>query len=200
MRTLKILALLTFCAAMLSPTTAAAGPRDHQDGFFLRLSAGGGSASTEYKDAGDDVEISGPAGDVNIAIGGMVAPNLALHGTLFGASMSDPDITWNGNEGSLNGDVTVAGVGIGLTYYFMPANIYISGSVGSGSMEFDGIIDVSTDQGPLLDLTLGKEWWVGDKWALGAAFGVQTHSIPDGVADENWSGTSYTLRFTASMN
>jgi len=199
-RTLWTLAALTLIAAAALPTDAAAGPRDHEDGFFLRLSVGGGTARTEYTDLSNDVEISGPAGDVNIAIGGIIASNLALHGTLFGATMSDPDITWNAAEGQLNGDLTIAGAGIGLTYYFMPANIYISGSVGSGSMEFDGVLDASTDQGPLADITVGKEWWVGEKWALGVALGAQSHSLGDGDLDENWSGTSYSIRFSATMN
>lgn len=187
-------------AVLLLATCATAGPRDHLDGFFLRLSAGGGSASTEISDGTDSIEVSGPAGDVNFAIGGIVAPNLALHGTLFGTSMADPDVDFNGAEGTLNGDVTVAGLGVGVTYYFMPANIYLSGSLGSGSLQLDGPIDGETDRGPMLDLSLGKEWWVGDNWALGLALGLQSHTIGDGTVDEDWSGTSYAIRFSATMN
>lgn len=191
-----------FLLLLLQAGLAAAGPRDHQDGFFLRLSAGGGSASTSIDDGTDKMEISGSAGDLNIAVGAMVTPNLALHGTLMGWSMQDPDLEINGTTlGEINGDVTAAGFGGGLTWYFMPVNMYLSGSLGVGSLELDaGNVAVESDSGLIADLTLGKEWWVGEKWALGAAVGLTTHSFSDPDVDEDWSGTSFCLRFTASMN
>jgi len=197
MKSLRLAILMTI---LLAAAVAAAGPRDHLDGFFLRLSAGGGSAETSYDDGTDDLEFSGTAGDVNIAIGGIVAPNLALHGTLFGASMTDPDFVINGASGVVNGDITMAGLGVGLTYYIMPANIYVSGSIGAGTMELDSFVDARTERGPMLDLTLGKEWWVGEKWALGVAVGLQTHKFGEADTDESWTGTSYALRFSATMN
>ncbi len=57
-----------------------------------------------------------------------------------------------------------------------------------------------TDAGLFTDLTLGKEWWVGDKWALGIAGGLQYHRFGDSDSDVSWDGTSYAIRFTASMN
>ena len=197
MKSLRLAILMTI---LLAAAVAAAGPRDHLDGFFLRLSVGGGSADTAYDDGTDDLEFSGTAGDVNIAIGGIVAPNLALHGTLFGASMTDPDFAINGATGVVNGDITMAGLGVGLTYYIMPANIYVSGSIGSGTMELDSFVDARTDRGPMLDVTVGKEWWVGEKWALGVAVGLQAHKFGESGMDESWSGTSKAIRFSATMN
>jgi len=187
---------------LLSAGSAAAGPRDHQDGFFLRLSAGGGSGSSSIDDGTNEAEISGSVADVNIAIGAIITPNLALHGTLMGWSAQDPDLEFNGTTvGEINGDVTATGIGAGLTYFFMPVNMYLSGSLGVGSMELDaGNLSVETDSGLFADLTLGKEWWVGEKWALGLAGGVTMHSFGDPDVDENWSGTSFCLRFSASMN
>jgi len=186
----------------LAASQALAGPRDHADGFFLRLSAGGGSASSEISGGGDKLKLSGTAGDVDIAIGAIVAPNLALHGTLLGWSISDPDAEFNGADvGTADGDLTAAGFGAGLTYYVMPANIYLTGTIGSGSLEFDaGNLSGETDNGLILGFGIGKEWWVSDGWALGAAFGLTHHSFNDPDVDEPWSGTSYTLRFTATMN
>lgn len=194
--------LLILTLILLTAATALAGPRDHQDGFFLRLSAGAGSAKTSLDGYLDKVKISGPAGDMNIAIGGIVTPNLALHGTLFGWSASDPELTVNGiNLGEMNADVTAGGLGGGLTYYFMPVNLYLSGSVGVGSMELDVAgPDGETQSGLFMDLTVGKEWWVGDKWGLGVAGGMEYHSFGDPNINENWTGTSWTIRFTASMN
>jgi len=194
--------LLILTLVFLTATSVQAGPRDHQDGFFLRLSAGGGSAKTSLEGNLDEIEISGPAGDLNIAIGGIVAPNLALHGTLFGWSTNDPDVEVNGSYiGRMNGDMTAGGMGIGLTYYFMPVNLYLSGSVGFGSMELRlAGPSGETDTGLFTDLTVGKEWWVGDKWGLGIAGGMEYHSFGDPDINKNWSGTSWTIRFTATMN
>jgi hypothetical protein len=195
-------ALTLLVAVLLIAVPAAAGPRDHQDGLFLRLSAGGGSGSSSIEDITGEVEISGSVADVNIAIGAIITPNLALHGTLMGWSAQDPDLVFNGTTiGEINGDVTATGIGGGLTYFFMPVNMYLSGSLGVGSMELDaGNLSVETDSGLFADLTLGKEWWVGEKWALGLAGGVTIHSFSDPDVDENWSGTSFCLRFSASMN
>lgn len=191
-------AFIIFAAA---PTAASAQARDHEGGFFLRLSAGAGAASTEASDAGGTLEVSGPAGDVNFAIGGIVASNLALHGTIFGWSIADPDVEFAGLSGEANGDISLAGLGGGVTYYFMPVNIYLSGSLGVGKIEFtSGNFTGRTSAGLMFDATVGKEWWVGDDWGLGVALGLGLHSIPDEDIDDNWSGGSVTVRFSATLN
>jgi hypothetical protein len=194
--------ILTLVGSSLTSTPALAGePRTH-DGFFLRLSAGGGYASSAVNVAGIDVvELSGGAGDLNLAIGGTVSPNLIVHGTIFGWSLSDPTVKLVGIETpDFRGDFTLSVWGGGITYYFMPANIYISPNVGfatiSGGDDFDG----NYDGGFALDVTLGKEWWVGNSWGLGVAGAFGYHNVADGDIDENWSGTSFVLRFTATLN
>jgi hypothetical protein len=201
---------LTFALALAVlasiPSIARAGEPKTHDGFFLRLSAGGGMASTEIESSVASVSIDGTAGDLNIAIGGVITPNLALHGTLWGWALSDPDadITIPGlgsGSGTLDGDVSLGAVGAGATYYFMPANLYVSGSVGMGSLQLDSDqVDGETDSGFVVDLSVGKEWWVGNSWGLGVAGGFSYHSLPDPDIDENWSGTSFAVRFSATMN
>lgn len=194
-----LVALAVF-AFLLSPA-AWAGDRDHLSGFFLRLSAGVGAASTEIEAMDTKVKFSGPSGDLNFAIGAIVAPNLALHGTLFGWSMTNPDAEIGDVEGELDGDLTLGAVGVGLTYYLMPANVYLSGSVGIGSLNLEADDeDLESDNGMVIDLTIGKEWWVGRNWGLGVAGSLGLHSIPDPDVDENWSGPSFAVRFSATMN
>lgn len=60
--------------------------------------------------------------------------------------------------------------------------------------------NVESNSGLALDFTVGKEWWVGGNWGLGLAGCFGYHSIPDGGVDANWSGTSFGLRFSATMN
>jgi hypothetical protein len=194
--------IVALSLTLLVGSVSAGEPRTH-DGFFLRLSAGGGGASTELDIPGFKTEFSGGTGDINIAVGAVVTTNLALHGTLFGWSLSDPDIDVEGlGSGEVNGDLTMAAFGGGLTYYFMPVNMYLSGSLGAGSLSFDGDdnIEGDSDTGLVGELVLGKEWWVGGGWGLGVAGSFGFHSIPDGDVDENWSGNSWSIRFSATMN
>jgi len=208
---------MCICAAMtslltvlvlLSTAHAGGSPRAHDGGFFLRLSAGGGGANTGAdnipvsQDEIADFDVSGTVGDLNIAIGAIVSENLALHGTLFGWTMSDPDLEIDGREvGELNADFTMSALGVGITYYLMPINIYLSPSIGFGVLSIDaGSVEGDSDAGLALDLSAGKEWWVGNSWGLGAALGATYHSAPDGDIDENWSGWSFAVRFTATFN
>ena len=201
----RTVVLSLFLASLLAVTSAgqaiAGAPRTH-DGFFLRLSAGGGSAKTELDVPGQKIEIDGESGDVNIAIGGIVAENLALHGTLFGWATSDPEVEIEGlGSGTANGDLGLSAIGVGLTYYFMPVNMYLSGSVGSGKLSIDTPLgDADSDRGVVGDLTLGKEWWLGGNWGLGLSGSFGFHSIPDGSVDENWTGNSFALRLSATLN
>jgi hypothetical protein len=185
----------------LTVSGARAGARDHYDGFFLRMSAGGGAAATEATFQGIKEKYSGGVGEFNFAVGAMVSPQLALHGTVWGWVLSDPDHEVNGVTYHPNAELTMAAAGGGVTYYFMPSNVYLSGSIGIGKLSLDaGSITVDTDAGVVFDFTAGKEWWVGNHWGLGAALGVSAHSIPDGFVDANWSGPSLALRFSATYN
>lgn len=176
-------------------------PRTH-DGFFLRLSAGGGRASTSIDVAGLETELSGRSGDLNIAVGGVIAPNLALHGTLFGWGVYGPDVEFlGGTEEDDDGWIALSAWGGGLTYYFMPVNLYLSGSLGLGSLAFEtDDFDTDSDSGLVGELSLGKEWWVGGSWGLGIAGSYGFHSVPHGSVDEDWNGSSWSVRFSATLN
>ena len=187
------------------PATAWSGkaPRRH-DGFFLRLSGGPGTASTAVdENSGDNLDFSDLSGDLNIAIGGMVGTNLALHGTIFAWRLGDPDLEVNGvSVGSFNGDLTLSAAGVGITYYFMPTNLYLSGSLGFSQLEFD-LQDFPTadiDLGLAIDFTIGKEWWVSPNWGLGLAGAIGLHSLSEDGVNDNWSGASFALRFSATFN
>lgn len=194
---------LAIILVLACATTSWSGDRAHNNGFFLRLSAGAGAAGTELSHEGIDAEISGASGDVNFAIGGIVSPNLALHGTIYGWSMADPDLEIGSLSGEVDATITMSAIGVGLTYYVMPANIYFSGTVGGGRLVLDApgsSFDGESDMGVAVDLTIGKEWWVGDSWGLGIAGTLGFHSVPDEFVDENWSGTNFGLRFSATLN
>ena len=175
--------------------------RQH-DGFFLRLAGGLGYATTDIDDGVDQIDLSGMTGDLEIAIGGMVARNLALHGTLLGWAIADPDVQFNSNSGEFPGDLSLSAAGIGVTYFFMPTNLYLSGTVGFGqlTLDVDGVGNADTDTGFVFEGTLGKEWWVSDNWGIGLSGAFGFHSIPDDGIDESWKGANFALRFSATFN
>jgi hypothetical protein len=196
--TATLLVLFTLAAG---DALAGGEPRTH-DGFFLRLSTGLGMAGSSLDASGGSFEVDNQAsGDANFAIGGTVAPNLILHATMWGWILDEPDVTIGPGSGKYDGFIAMNAFGGGLTYYVMPANVYFSGSVGFGKITLDGgSIEGDTDNGFAMDMTIGKEWWVGDSWGLGIAGGFSYHSVPDDVVDSNWSGVGYALRFTATLN
>ncbi len=195
-------------AALVSiPGVALAGglPRTH-DGFFMRLAAGFGSGDAKADEQGGTYKMSGSSGDFQIAIGGAVKENLLLHATLWGWSVSDPKIEANlpgygSMSGTASGSATMSAIGGGATYYFMPVNIYTSASIGMGRLSLDsGGGTNSTDSGLALELSAGKEWWVGKSWGLGVAGAYGYHSIPDKGGSPTWKGSSYSVRFSATLN
>jgi len=211
-KTVSFLVAAAWLATLTLPATAAAGglPRRH-DGLFLRASGGFGPVHTQIDDPTIALDFSGRAFDANVALGYMVAPNLAVHGTLFGWTTFNPDaeIALNGvitATEELEGHVQMAALGVGATYYMVPANLYVSGTLGMGRLDFDGEdetgapVEGNTDLGLAFDLTVGQEWWVGDQWGLGVAGGFIYHSLPDSEIDETWTGSAFTVRFTATMN
>lgn len=170
---------------------AGGGPKDHKS-LFLRLATGGVYAST-----GDDTaDISGIGGDFTFLLGGCVSENLALHGSLFSWSLWNPDVEFGSLEGELDGSLSMNAYGGGLTYYFMPINMYLTGNFGLGRLSFDAedIDDESSDWGFAMDASFGKEWWVGNSWGLGLAAVFGFHSIEDA------SGYDVGVRFSATFN
>jgi len=196
--------VLAFVFLPFHATGAVAGgkPRTH-DRFFLRMAAGGGWFSNKLNGVGADLEFSGFSGDGDIAIGGMVSPNLALHGTIFGWAAADPDLKLTpGGSGTAKGTVDMSAFGGGLTYYFMPANVYVSGTLGFGSFSFTPDNGPSTDTGDGLafELTAGKEWWVGNSWGLGISGAYTFSSVPETGVSDNWKGNAFGVRFSATFN
>lgn len=171
-----------------------AGDRDHSGGFFLRfvLGAGAATAKTDALPA----EFSGTSGVVDAAIGGLLTENLALHFTIFGWSITDDNVDVGGVSGTADIDLFAAGVGV--TYYFMPQNVYLSGSVGKGELTGSGAVDGEIDSGLATSVSVGKEWWAGRRWGLGISGVVGFLSLP--VVNESWSGWSWAVAFSATFN
>jgi hypothetical protein len=184
------------------------------DGFFLRLAigaGGGGLTGDDFVDSGAEVSVAGAGLSTDIAIGGALVENLILHADIYQMTLFNPTVSRDGNEvgdaddvGDEEGvgqDIRMAGLGIGVTYYFMPINLYLSGSVGLGQAVFEGDHGDTEGSEPGFggNLMVGKEWWVGADWGIGAAAQLLFIAVEDEVLGDI-TGMSVSLLFSATYN
>jgi hypothetical protein len=196
--TMAATVVLCVCA-----TGARAGePRSHDGGFFLRLAPGLGYARTSISELGDDLELRGLSGSLDVAIGAMVTRNLALHANIGAWAVVDPTLRFNGEEEQIEDTaVSLVSYGGGFTWYFGSSNAYVTAYAGAAGLEFEFEGEAeSSETGWAFEVSLGKEWWVSDRWGLGVSASGGYHSVPPGDASNNFSGPSFAVRFSATLN
>ena len=173
-------------------------------GFFIRPDIGFGYVSSSATSGRTEATYSGGAAFVGVSIGGAVAENLILAGHVYGTGIRDPSLSLSGvSQSTSDVDVTLGGIGPEVSYYFMPANVYVSaavaltrGSIRNGGQQED------TETGLGLMLGVGKEWWVSDHWALGAGGRFMTSWNKDSSAANapTWSTWGLGAVFSATYN
>ncbi len=175
-------------------------PRTH-DGFFLQMDLGVGSSSSTASQGGVDAKLSGTAGEFSIALGGALNPNFIIGGQFWGSSVSSPDFEVNGQSlGSTGTTLSLYGVGVNLTYYFMPLNLYLQAtpSIGWLSEEYQGS-STTTKAGFAIRLAVGKEWWVADNWGIGlnAQYAHSSNEVENGgpTWGTNWFGVAFSATY-----
>jgi hypothetical protein len=173
-------------------------------GVYLHLHLGGGFTSISGSDGnGGTLKISGGGPSFAVAVGGAVAPNLAIFGNLFFTSASQPNLTDGGvNLGQAGGDALVGGFGAGVVYYFMPVNIYLSGAIAAVDFQADdsnGKTTYQSDTGVGFEGMIGKEFWVSEHWGLGAALEFVGASMKDkDNSSITWSAGAFNVLFSAT--
>lgn len=194
------------------------GYRRH-DGFFLRLKIGIGAGGARYEERINgmeeaDIRTRGLAGSFELAIGGSIIENLALHGNLLltGLSVNKKvdDVADNSYDRLSMGMLLLGG---GATYYFMPTNLYLTAVTGVGALSESRYLDddddtafteIESGAGFGVSLSLGKEWWVGrmGEWGLGAAITgtIVTAPVRIGELSTRFLGHSIALNFSATFN
>jgi hypothetical protein len=145
----------------------------------------------------------------DIKIGGALQENLLLHATLLSSSLVGPKVTSGSISQNAPNNLSIGEsmLGGGITYYIMPQNIFLSGSVGFGGYT---LIDntnsnnsVSTDKGFSMQIKAGKEWWVSKKWGLGIAvtYGkTKLTNSPGGGVEEFMDSNNFGVLFNATLN
>ncbi len=202
----KILLTMALVLAATSGVARAQTPRGYHehDGFFLQMDLGLGAMSSKASSGGTDVELSGTAGQFSIALGGVVAPNFIVAGQLWGVSVSSPDVKVNGQSlGSVSdSSIGLSGIGVNLTYYFMPINIYVSATPSIGVLSAkQGGNSYDTKNGFAIRLAAGKEWWVSDNWGIGLNLQFAHASNEDkGTNPPTWATNWFGIALSATYN
>src|SRR5699024_5998753 len=120
--------------------------RHKHDGFYLSLnvgpSLGGGTTiKASGSDAAyDEFKMTGSGVMIDFKIGGAIRENLILSFDVIGRTITSPDGEVDGVRlGSASDDFSISdnSYGVGLTRYFMPHNVFVSGTVGAGRMVLD---------------------------------------------------------------
>jgi len=133
-----------------------------------------------------------------------VAENLLVYGQVYGSSAGGPTVERGDVTMEASDDVSLgyAGLAAGLAYYFMPINLYVGGSIGFVGLTVEDTTTGTTgesDTGLGLDLMVGKEFWVGGEWGLGAAGQIILGTVPDGE-DVSFGVFGVGIHFSATYN
>lgn len=203
-----ILLLMVFSAFAYSQETPPPGFHTH-DGFYLSMSIGPGFGDIKWEATNftfRNVEYSGTGGQFEFKIGGVISNNLILSFDVIARSILNPEMTEDGILIGTANDISITDViiGAGLTYYFMPSNIFMSGTIGIGSFSIQNQsmgVSGSTKRGLGIEFKFGKEWWVSADWGLGIAAGIASVSADDKtIPFSNYSGKLSTTRFFVLFN
>ena len=133
-----------------------------------------------FRSANETGSASGLNIPVALSIGGTIVENLVIAGEIWGGLVLAP----NGPIESPS--ILTTALGVNLTYYFMPANIYLSatpsivvvGNLRTGCKEASFESPGCKGNGDEYYLSIGKfgmrtavgkEWWIGSHWAVGLA-------------------------------
>lgn len=199
----KIYFLIVFFIALPAVLFAQNGVHTH-DGFFMRFLVGPGYSQMTIDDVeGSEYKFSGAAGEFRFQIGSEISQNLIAYGVLGGGTITDPEVEWKGETHSTE-DVKASAfdIGAGLTYYFMPDNYFVSGSLVGSRVQLE-VSDkkFESDYGFGFFASVGKEWWVGDDWGLGVAIFGYFSSVPDkDPSDATISNVAFGAAFSATFN
>ncbi len=171
-------------------------------GLFFRPDLGFGYMASKEPTGNPslgDATISGPAVVFGVAVGGAVAENVILAGHLYGSTVPSPKVSFSTGApgGTSSATLSMVGVGPELTYYFMPSNVYISGTLAVTRMTAtQNNVSASSDAGFGLKAAIGKEWWVGDRWGLGVAGAFNYNSNNDNGPTMSTWGLGFALSLT----
>jgi hypothetical protein len=198
-------------AMTLLAGTANAEYRTH-DGLFVRVGLGGGYAMDTAEDDSNSAlgtakyTADGGAGAFHVQAGFALNKNLIVHASLWDWVIVGPDLTIevDGKEvtGSSTDDIKffMIAFGGGVTYY-TDSNAFLTINAGVADLTIkDGDDEIGKSKtGMAINVTGGKEWWIGEEFALGGGAFFGYSMIPDD-GDYIWNGIAVGALITATFN
>ena len=184
----------------------AAEPEPRHMGVQLRGYAGPALLHALQELGGEQNTLDGFGVAFDFALGAMVSENLALNMDLVVAYSGAAD--YGVLEDTL---FTAIHLGAGVTYWVMPANVYLAASLGAARSSIEGNpvhidIEVPTSDpseiGVGAHLAIGKQWWASRRVGLGLVLSLLSSIAPNPTGGENTDrillGT--TLAFSATLH
>jgi hypothetical protein len=188
----------------VSQSVAPAREAHQHTGAFFRGTVGGGGGGYYTSGDTDNLDLdshsathlddSNSASSVSMSIGGSLKKNLMLHADFNKIGIQDDD------DDAAHPGLDLYGLGIGITRYWMPVNIYLTGSIGAAvSLLQDGDDNYNNAAfGVLGKVSVGKEWWISSNWGLGVAVqGTYSYTTLDSVHVQHGSCAAV---FSATYN
>ena len=207
----KIILVLSFCfmVSNFHSVYAQSNKDKYQQhtGFFLSMAAGPAFGKITSDMGHEQVEMSGTGGKFDFKIGGAVKENLILHATMIATMLTGPTVKSSyGGSGKTDNNISITEnmlIGGGLTFYIMPSNLFLSGSLGLGNYSLTDLnnnINGSTNNGFSMQLKVGKEWWVSRKWGLGIALTYGKTFVDRNDVNEKLNSNRFGILFNATLN
>ena len=194
---------LAASSARAQPPTEISGRHEHE-GLFLHALIGPSFILATTTADGEDLSASGGGATLRLSAGYNVARNLVVFAELFGDVTVSP--TFEAGDVMEEPEDTafgVSGIGAGLAYYF-GGNFYVSGSVDvvSLSLEYEEggrTVTRVSDEGLGGNVSLGREFWVSDGWAIGVAMQAFLGSVPGGD-ERDWTVGAFGAGLSATFD
>jgi hypothetical protein len=175
-------------------------PEPEHAGFFLRLHLGPGFDSF----SAGSTQLSGAGLSFALALGGAVAPNLAVFGNFFESGAVKLSSLKSNRTDLVGADnAAMAGLGAGVIYYIEPLNLYLSGALALTVFfieDVKGKMLDQTDGGIGFDGMVGKEWWASQHWGVGAAVEIIAATAMKDQNDPSVHWTAEAFNFVLSAS
>ena len=193
---------------------------DHEhQGFLFRYNLGLAHINDEVTTDMGTGQFTGTALASMVSVGASLNAHWSLGLELNGASTRNISIDNNHTGSTWPGLSTLTNASLGpmVSYNIMPANVYLTGSLGFADVRNSSTVSkgasalasptetVSAKSKAALDLSLsaGKEWYVSKCWGLGVAVNLQLIGKAKDFADNaamSASGSTFSLLFSATYN
>ena len=194
-------------------------------GFFFRTQLGIGAANISTDDKiNNKVDYNSDflrSSFFNIMVGGAIVNNLIMYAGLNNLSSKvvykpksasnncGYDVFYNNELKDCYGNYNLLGLSLGITYYFMPVNIFISGDLrySIGDLQSDSVnsyFSYNYNNGMGVSFQVGKEWYINYYSGIGVALFYERSLLSseaiNGRVQGKATSNQYGILFTSTYN